>query len=551
MSDSIKGIDEQLQALNEQYRKSLQRTLDELEQSALQLRKGILTEELSEPLFQKLHKLAGSAGSFGYAQVSQNAHTLHALLGQWRQTGLADVSAIQLGSFASGLMGLRQYFDLRTFENTTKLVASDTPSSELKHSIWLVEDDHEMRVYLQHQLEAYGYDVTPFESLTDAEAACEEKPPHLLLLDILFPDENRNATETLLKTSPLTHLGCPLIFISAHDDFQSRIRAARLGAEGYFVKPLDLVRLVNRIDQLIDKQMMSPERILIVEDDHLLASHYQLVLQQAGMVAEVLDNPVQIIDTLSAFKPDLILMDVYMPDFSGPELAGLVRQYDHWASLSIVYLSAESDLTRQVEAMRNRADDFIMKPVSDQQLVSAVRVRVARSRELNNLIMRDSLTGLLRHVMIKDAAASALARAQRYQSQVCFAMLDIDHFKNINDSYGHACGDMVISSIALLLKQRLRQTDIIGRYGGEEFLVVLPDCTPEAAVELVNSLRVAFSELPFSASGRTFHTTFSAGLSCYDSSAEQSIEEILEQADRMLYQAKAAGRNKVCINAPE
>lgn len=551
MSDAIKSLDEQLQTLHEQYRKRLERTLDELEQSALQLRQGVLTEELSEPLFQKLHKLAGSAGSFGYAQVSQHAHELHALLGEWRQTGLADVGAAQLGSFASGLIGLRQYFDARTFVTSTQAVATDIPSSELRHSIWLVEDDHEMRVYLQHQLEAYGYLVTPFETLADAEAACEQTPPHLLLLDIHFPDENRNATESLLQKSPLTHLGCPLIFISAHDQFQSRIRAARLGAEGYFVKPLDLVRLVNRIDQLIDKQMMSPERVLIVEDDQLLAAHYQLVLQQAGMIAEVLDNPVQIIDTLSAFKPDLILMDVYMPDFSGPELAGLVRQYDHWASLSIVYLSAESDLTRQVEAMRNRADDFIMKPVSDQQLVSAVRVRVARSRELNNLIMRDSLTGLLRHVMIKDAAESALARAQRYQSSVCFAMLDIDHFKNVNDSFGHACGDMVISSIALLLKQRLRQTDIIGRYGGEEFLLVLPDCTPEAAVELVNNLRVAFSELPFSCNGQTFYATFSAGISSYDSSVEQSIEELLESADRMLYQAKSAGRNRVCSNLSE
>lgn len=289
---------------------------------------------------------------------------------------------------------------------------------------------------------------------------------------------------------------------------------------------------------------------MIVDDDRNLAEYYRLVLSRAGMEASVLSVPDRIIERVGSFHPDLILMDLHMPLYTGPELAAVIRQHDHWASLPIVFLSAESNRDRQLQAMTSGADDFLTKPISDNQLVAAVRSRIDRANKLSAQIVRDSLTGLLKHASIKEAADVALARAQRSGEPVTLAMVDIDEFKAVNDTYGHAAGDVVIASIAMLLRQRLRQSDVIGRYGGEEFVAVLPECDTESARQLMNDIRERIATVRFRHRGKVFSCTISIGIACSTHHPGFNTAELLAVADQALYAAKRSGRNRVNTSAP-
>lgn len=409
-----------------------------------------------------------------------------------------------------------------------------------------MEDDVLLGEELARQLGSFNYVVRIFTRIDDAECAAQTDCPDMLLMDVMFEQEAESATEVFVLHPNLRTLGCPLLFITSYDDFPSRVRAAQLDALGYFLKPLDIPRLVSRMSQIFEQKRAPPPRVLIVDDDKDLAEHYRLVLLGAGMEADVLQQPDAIMEKIAAFRPELVLMDMHMPDFSGPDLAGVIRQHENWSSLPIVYLSAETDLDLQIQAMGRGADDFLTKPISDAQLVSAVRVRVERARQLEEQINRDSLTGLLKHARIKESAAIEVIRAQRNGKPVSLAMLDIDHFKLVNDTYGHAVGDVVISAVAMLLRQRLRQSDIVGRYGGEEFVAVLPECDIVNARVLMEDIRQRFAALRFSHEGKDFSCTLSVGLACSASSPDSDSAALLVAADEALYVAKRSGRNQVC-----
>jgi len=342
-----------------------------------------------------------------------------------------------------------------------------------------------------------------------------------------------------------------MLFITSHDDFMSRVRAARLGAAGYFIKPVDVPRLVNRITHIFDRRRAPPQRVLIVDDDKDLAERMRLVLEAQGMESEVLKRPEGIMEEIAAFRPELVLMDMHMPEFSGPDLAGVIRQHEKYANLPIVYLSAETDVTQQISAMDRGADDFLTKPISDYQLVAAVRARIARARQLEEQISKDSLTGLLKHASIKEAVDANVRLARRSDKPTTLAMLDIDHFKAINDTHGHAKGDVVIAALATLLRQRLRQSDIIGRYGGEEFVVVLPECDSENAERVMDDIRQRFSSLRFNHREQEFFCTVSVGLACSADHPRKEGAELLVAADEALYTAKRDGRDQVrCAAGP-
>ena len=238
---------------------------------------------------------------------------------------------------------------------------------------------------------------------------------------------------------------------------------------------------------------------------------------------------------------------MYMPECSGPELAKMIRQCNRFDSIPIIYQSGEEDLDKQLKAMREGADDFLTKPVRPDALIATVRNRVARARSLKARMVRDSLTGLYNHTHIQQLLQESYTRFQRMSRHLSVVMLDIDHFKRVNDTHGHPTGDRVIKSLAMLLKQRLRKSDLIGRYGGEEFALVLLDADAAQAANVVDELRERFMKMRFQGSAGEFTCTLSAGVAeCLPSDDKAGLDWIAE-ADLALYQAKTGGRNQVVV----
>jgi len=232
-----------------------------------------------------------------------------------------------------------------------------------------------------------------------------------------------------------------------------------------------------------------------------------------------------------------------MPGCTGTELAKVIRHNDRYVSVPIIYLSAEDDLDKQLDAMSEGGDDFLTKPIKPRHLITTVRNRAARARNLKARMVRDSLTGLYNHTHILQLLEDCSFRARRENQSLCFAMLDIDHFKKVNDSHGHPMGDRVIKSLALFLKQRLRKTDYIGRYGGEEFAIVMPDTELHNAHKVLDEIRRRFAEINYPAQPADLFCTFSAGL--VELSDKDDALMLASRADEALYHAKDAGRNHV------
>ena len=306
---------------------------------------------------------------------------------------------------------------------------------------------------------------------------------------------------------------------------------------------------METLDQLTGQHQPEPYRILVVDDEAEIASYHCIILQEAGMVTYQLNEPSRVLDVLQEFRPDMVLVDMYMPGCSGYDLAKLIRQIPDHLGLPIVFLSSETDRKKQFSAMRIGADGFLTKPVIPEDMVAAVAIRAERMRTLRALMARDSLTGLFNHTATTQLLINAIANARRNGNTVCLGMIDIDYFKSVNDTHGHPVGDHVILALSRILLQRLRNSDIVGRYGGEEFAVILQNVSIAHAAQLLDELRQDFARIVFDSSSGEFSCTFSAGVAQYH--AHQSMEGVREMSDRALYKAKHSGRNRVVVDQSE
>ena len=409
--------------------------------------------------------------------------------------------------------------------------------------VFLCDDDPLLAEQLAGQLRCFGYRIETFADPQELAMALLVRTPSALVMDIMFPQGSSAGTDTLVALSRKTGRTVPAVFLSGRDDFEARLAAVRAGSRAYFRKPAQALDIVAALDELTRPQAVPPFRVLVVDDDPEVASYHALFLQEAGMTTRELSEPRHVLDVLADFRPDLLLVDLYMPGCDGHELAQVVRQVPEHVGVPIIYLSSETDRGKQHSAMRTGADGFLTKPVLAEDLVAAVAIRAERMRILRSLMARDSLTGLFNHTATTRLLEGALATSERTGYNVCFAMIDIDLFKTVNDTYGHPAGDHVIVALARILQQRLRSSDVIGRYGGEEFAVILPEAGLEDAALLIDAMRQDFSRLEFQASGRQFSCAFSAGVASSRSYAYAGA--LIEAADKALYAAKRSGRNRV------
>jgi diguanylate cyclase (GGDEF)-like protein len=287
---------------------------------------------------------------------------------------------------------------------------------------------------------------------------------------------------------------------------------------------------------------------MIVDDSRSQSAYYATVLGQAGITTHIVNDPLTVMKPLFEFEPDLILIDIYMLGCNGIELAKVIRQLEKFVSIPIVFLSAEKDLDQKFAAMGLGGDDFLTKPIQPQHLATSVTSRIHRSLMLRSFMVHDSLTGLLNHTSIKDQLEREVSRVKRQGIQCCFVMIDIDFFKKVNDTYGHLAGDRVIKSLSRLLKQRTRSSDAVGRYGGEEFAIILSDTNSLNAVSVMDSMREDFSRLLHSGNGIEFAVTFSCGVANISDFADATLTS--DAADKALYIAKREGRNRVVLWNP-
>ncbi|MBC3346256.1 PleD family two-component system response regulator [Pseudomonas sp. SWRI196] len=413
----------------------------------------------------------------------------------------------------------------------------------LRKPIYVMLQDHDRAERLAKQLEFFGLSAQALDSVAAFRASMVERLPAAIVMDVDFSGPGiglklaAEAQEGLEQPLPL------LFFSLLETDTPTRLAAVRAGGQEFLTGTLEASSLLEKIEVLTCVAQYEPYKVLVIDDSRAQALHTERLLNSAGIVTRTLIEPIQAMAELADFQPDLIILDMYMPACTGTELAKVIRHNDRYVSVPIIYLSAEDDLDKQLDAMSEGGDDFLTKPIKPRHLITTVRNRAARARNLKARMVRDSLTGLYNHTHILQLLEDCCFRARREDKPLSFAMLDIDHFKRVNDSHGHPMGDRVIKSLALFLKQRLRKTDFIGRYGGEEFAIVMPDTDIDAAYKVLDEIRQRFAEIHYPAQPQDLWCTFSAGV--VQMSEESDSLMMASQADEALYRAKHAGRNRV------
>ena len=506
------------------------------------------------------HRLAGSAATFGYGELSTVSHLIEEEVDKLTITGRVPTSEEmdrlrelvgQLGGSTAEVEeeeGVEE--EVEEGELGEEVLDHDvsrfSDETSLLSYVVVVENDRGVPTGLREQISVFGIEVHVIEGL-DALNENEDNPGvGFLFLSLSYLRSHLEPVTKLIESKRERKDVELRLFIFAEDDeFEGRLQSVRAGADAFFLLPVDVSDVVDRIERIGGEFAQDPFHVLIVDDDPEQVSNTALTLQSAGMITSVATDPTQVIPIMIENKPELVILDMYLPGCNGAEVARLIRQEDAFVGIPIIFLSQEKERAKQLRAIESGGDDFLTKPVDPHRLAHLVRTRAGRTRSMRRLMERDSLTGLLNHSYLLEVLEREMQRAARIEGALSFAMIDIDHFKSVNDTYGHLVGDHVLRSLSRLLSERLRKTDTVGRYGGEEFGVVLFNTDPDNAKRIMDELRESFGRISFHAAGEEFSVTFSCGLAQFPERSEPN--SLVEAADHALYVAKENGRNQVVL----
>jgi diguanylate cyclase (GGDEF)-like protein len=304
--------------------------------------------------------------------------------------------------------------------------------------------------------------------------------------------------------------------------------------------------------------------ILVVEDSRTQADALALALTREGHKVVIAGDGREAIRRVRSEQPDLVFLDLVLPDMDGLEVLRIIKARAEETFTPVILLSARSDVDSRVTGLRIGADDFLAKPFAEAEVLARAgamlrikslqdQLRTAKS-ELERLSVTDGLTGLFNRRYFNTRLHQEFQRAQRYSDPVSLMMLDIDHFKKVNDSYGHPFGDVVLKGTAELVRASVRDPDICARYGGEEFAVILPKTHLAGALVVAERIwrELGAKRYPLDAKDQTpdkreYIATASIGLSFYPSKDITNPELLVKYADEALYRAKREGRNCICL----
>jgi len=338
----------------------------------------------------------------------------------------------------------------------------------------------------------------------------------------------------------------PLGFIKqAATQKTDRIETTHAGASLFLERPLQAEALRDGIEYLLAVRQGGRPRILVVDDDEDFSSLIASTLGKEGMLVRMCHDPSDVLSAMEAFIPDLVLLDVLMPVISGFDVCRMLRANSRWHDTPILFLTAQTELEARLAAFDAGGDDYLPKPVAAVELLTRVKVRLERSRFIRERADKDVLSGLLLRRAFMEQVQALLAEAVRHKFVFTVALMDVDKFKTVNDTYGHLAGDRVLALLGALLKKRFRVEDIRGRWGGEEFIVALRHESKETTKGALLRVLEEFRNSEFKGDhGESFSVSFTAGLASFPEDGD-TLEQLVHTADGRLYKGKEAGRNRI------
>lgn len=536
--------------------KYIKRSTDRLTE-VLELLDGIYKNPQDKELLRKLsrnfHWMAGSGTMYGFEQVSilgvEAERYCETMLASDRTIDVTTieklrtlVSELSTVFFTSGeLESNRVTQNLDATHASAPGTVGETVQTE---TALFIDEDGSTFKSLNQNFEEWGLTVKSVKTLNQAMQEILKQMPTVINLAVPVPDGNGYEFVEQVRSMPKGDEPA-IIIASKQAGFIDKVRAMHCGADSYYEKPLDYKSVTRRIKYLLDRKKLSPAKILSVEDDPDQAAFIRAFLESAGYQVKTCTDPRQFEAAMSQFQPDLVLLDVMLSGMTGFELARYIRQDERYATLPIVFLTTQNQLDARIESARAGGDDHLIKPVAPALLLNCVASRLERSRYLRSLLYRDGLTALLNHTSFMEQMSQVFSNQKRKNTEAVIIILDLDNLKAINERHGFPGGDKVIQAMSLMLRKRLRQSDIIGRIQSDEFGIVAEGISEKEAVMLAGRLIDDFSQMQHSTlSFSGFYATCSAGVAKFDPSS-MTLEKWVDAAYASLAEAKAQGRNCV------
>jgi two-component system cell cycle response regulator len=449
----------------------------------------------------------------------------------------------------------------------------------------LIVDDIPTNVrLLEARLTAEYYEVVTASSGPQALEICNTSDVDIVLLDVMMPDMDGFEVCRRLKSNPKTH-HVPVLMVTALDQPSDRVKGLDVGADDFLTKPVDDMQLMARVKSLVRLKSLTDElraraltgqqiaiedamramdqitttggAILIIDTDLRHAERIKGYLGEHKV--DILTQPADAVFQVTGTQYELALVSMALDDFDPLRVCSQIRTLDHPRCMRMVLRGVVVATPVVVRALDLGVNDFISRPVERHELAARVRTQIRRHRyalELRQsvsntmaLAVTDDMTGLYNRRYFDRHLGVMLNKAQAQERDMAVMLLDIDHFKSVNDTHGHDIGDAVLKEFSLRLKRNIRGVDLACRFGGEEFVVLMPDTDFRQAEAVAERVREAVADRGFEVgTARPLTVTVSVGVTLQESLAD-TPETLIKRADVALYRAKREGRNRVVFDA--
>ncbi|BAY40589.1 multi-component transcriptional regulator [Nostoc sp. NIES-2111] len=509
-----------------------------IEQASSKLLLNKASEEIRSKAKLEAHKLAGSLGMFGSDEGSRLAQEIESLLDNGK--ALKPAAKKHLGQVVGALR--QELQNLKSGSQSAPLpvesVADDRPL------LLIIDQDQKFVQELVRESKQQGLRVETAPDAIASRQLIAKNSPNFVLLDLSTTDHPDNSLNLLAELSNRTP-PIPVVVLTTEDSLLNRVKVAHLGGRGILLKPVTPSQVLETVNQTLQQFQAAEARVMIVDDDPQILTALQALLSPWGIKVYTLDNPQRFLAAMQYAKPELLIIDMEMAGISGMELCQIARKEPQWTSLPILFLTTHNDTATRHQIFAAGADDYINKPIVEPELLARILNRLERTRWLRSLAEIDTLTFVANRRKSTQELNKHLQWSEAHQQPFSFAILELDYLKQINYTYGHAVGDRVLSRLGEMLKQSFHSQDVVGRWGGTEFVVGMPGMTkPEAVRRLVEILK-EFRQIKFTGTNnQSFHATFSTAVVAYPQDGDK-LEALYQAADALLNQAKAAGRNRV------
>jgi len=450
----------------------------------------------------------------------------------------------------------------------------------------LVVDDILSNVkLLEAKLTAEYFEVVSAFNGLECLARIEEAIPDIVLLDVMMPGMDGFEVCRRIKGNPRTaHV--PVVMVTALDQPSDRVAGLEAGADDFLTKPVDDAALFARVRSLVRLKMMTDElrmrettgqgmglidpaetlldadprgRLLVIEDRAESIAWFQSALHPTHEVSSA-DTFEEALVRVKGGDFDLIVISLGMRGFDGLRLCSQLRSLPEGRNVPILVIVSDGDRRKLTQALEMGVNDYLTRPVDKNELVARVRTQLRKKRYSDRLrhnvqlslemAITDQLTGLHNRRYMSRHLDNLLNNAKSNERPLTFVIMDIDHFKQVNDTHGHDIGDEVLKEFAGRIAANVRGIDLACRYGGEEFVVVMPDTDVNFAYTIAERLRQTVESNPvkISRAPNALNVTVSIGIARMEG-ADDTAEALLHRADQALYRAKRSGRNRVVADA--